>query len=174
MLKKQNWYEMMPDRSNVDSEVNLKSKIREDPLNVMKKYAEMPVASKEPPLMIQSSIVTSVNVTTHKKKKKKHKSHKEKEKKKSKKRKHSRSDTGGEDDDDCCIDEQELMKKKEKLELLRAERKKRETAERLKTQQLMDKMSGKSEPKKAPIPNIRRKYNSQFNPELAKQNYEKH
>lgn len=161
-LKKQSWYELVPDRSNINGEVNMKSKIREDPLNVMKKFTEKPVDSK--------TTVSTVNLELHlnklrkrKEKKKKHKKHKEK-KRDSKKRKRQSDDSE---------DQEEQTRRKQKLEVLRAERMKREADERLKAQMLIDKLKGKTENKETPVSNIRRKYNSQFNPELAKQNYEK-
>lgn len=225
-LGKRDWYDTAPpkrgrfndddnDSSRVgkDVEVALKNKLFNDPLNVMRKYlgTTTTVAPKRvqnesvAKIDIVSPIKTSIELTTsttvspphdrkHKKKKKKRddeehegrrKRHHKKSKKigKEKKRKKERSD-------DVAV------AKRAKLVQLRAERLRREQAEKNRADLLLAKIHGttnetaavvtggggggssrhqdRSTPFSAPPPQapIKQKYNSQFNPTIAKQNYE--
>jgi hypothetical protein len=174
-LKTRSWYETVPQRdTQIDQqcvEVGLKTKKYADPLNVMRMYLgedkiamqRKETASITKPAKIISSLIHSSEKQKHKKRKKEKKS---KHKKKSKRK---RSDTESED-------EETRSAKKLKLEELRSQRLAREGAEREKADALLAKLRGdvKVKPiaeKPKPVQFVKQKYNSQFNPELAKQNY---
>lgn len=190
---KRNWYDIYPSnrRKNVNDdevdeegkkiEVNLKSKLLNDPLAVMQKYLGFEKTPAPPPPVVKNDVIENklkyesviANMSKydesykkHKKAKKK-KSKKHKKEKKSKKRKRSSSSS---DDDD---DEVKRNLQKQKLELLRVERLKRERAEREKADKLLKKIRGEPEEeenKQSDIRPVKQKYNSQFNPEIARQN----
>lgn len=121
-------------------------------------------------------------------KKSKHKSH---HKDKKHKRKHSSSSTKLKSSSSSSSGEEETSEdeiKRINLEKLRAERLQREREERRRTEQLMAKLRGEKPPEelekeKAAIAEaerdggfttgtrVKQKYNSQFNPDLARQNY---
>lgn len=180
-LGKRNWYDEAPDRSDTKTEVHLKSKLLEDPLAVMKKYVpgsngsfnkcklnyntdlipkttsydKKETSKTKRKLSTSSDERTRKETKRHKKKSKKHKKQKEKY-----------ADSGDSDDQRYQIEKQR------KLEQLRMERLKREKEERRKSDELLAKLRGdpiKKDPVKIPI--VNKKYNNQFNPELAKQNY---
>nr|CAI5820777.1 unnamed protein product [Callosobruchus analis] len=177
-LGKKNWYDVLPDRSDTKGEVNLKSKVREDPLEVMKKHlpVNQPTSSKQTePTKYSISYETSQTIGGKRKRESysedsnRHKQNKKK-KHKNKKRKWSGSE-------ESCSDPEESELKQEKqrkLEMLRAERIRREKEERRRTEELLAKVYGTDDKKDCQNQeqkSFKPRYNSQFNPELAKQNY---
>lgn len=144
------WYNKKPKRLDLcktDKEIETKVKTFNDPLIVMKKYVETDQKSSEH----SKALVKKNDESPIKKHKKKHKKkHRKKEK---------------------VNDKNE---KKIILEKLREKRLKREREERFRASQLLARMNGVipvEVPKLQPKPTIVQKYNSQFNPYLAKQNY---
>ncbi|KYN00985.1 Leukocyte receptor cluster member 1 [Cyphomyrmex costatus] len=149
---KKNWYEKLPKRltdTEKDIEIEVKKKTLNDPMVDIKKYLKiMHSKSAEDHLKIQAGSI---------------------------KRKHNDSDSSHSD--------HEKHKKKEdrsqsstNVEKLRAERLLREQSEKLRTEALLAKVRG--EPMsivapEIPKPAIKQKYNSQFFPEIARQNAER-
>ncbi|XP_044762723.1 leukocyte receptor cluster member 1 homolog [Coccinella septempunctata] len=183
-LGKRNWYDEAPNRDSYEKEeVNIKSKLKEDPLEIMKKYMPSSFNRKKPSEVILSTksdgIYDCPIKSKHKHKKKHHKRKRsesesdDSHKKRKKKTKHA---SGSVDSiqskkkqlnvEELHSDDSDYLKKK-KLELLRIERLKREKEEKLKTELLFSQIKTSSSTYSEPI---RRKYNSQFNPEIARQN----
>lgn len=141
------WYNKKPKRLEIcktDKEIDTKVKTSNDPLMVMKKYIECDKKDNKLSKVLSKKKDCSP-IKKHEKKKHKKKMEKEKE--------------------------------KLNLEKLREKRLKREREERFRASQLIAKMNGVEPivvPKSQPKPTIVQKYNSQFNPYLAKQNYPIH
>ncbi|XP_017779891.1 PREDICTED: leukocyte receptor cluster member 1 homolog [Nicrophorus vespilloides] len=190
-LGKTSWYNELPNRKSIDAneaEVNLKHKQLYDPLEKMKKLLSLPISKpvepkdgldpgflkslmqQRPPPVVsrkreRSESDEEEKVKKRKKHKKKHK--KEKSKKKSKKRKRERSSSREYTSED-------EIEKKRKLEELRSQRLKREAEERRKSESLLAKLRGDKVPVEVetiPKSAVKQKYNSQFCPEIAKQNH---
>lgn len=135
---------------------------------------------------IKAPSASSSSYRRKKDKKKRSKSKKSKKEKKDKKSRKRRRRSTSSSSNSSLDQEDEAVKrlKIEKLNHLRAERLKREQAERKRTDELLSRVTGI--PLEKPVsekdtaidsnhssrPMIKQKYNSQFNPELAKQNYE--
>jgi hypothetical protein len=200
-LRKRDWYEMLPDRTdkrNEDGskiEVSLQSKLLQDPLTLMHKYmgtsssykpTVVEPEKKQPEVKKYESLLTdSLKNYRLKKKKRKHstsstsskdtsssKKSSKKSKKKKSKRKHKKSSKHSSSDSSDSSDEELKRLKQQKLEALRVERLAREKIEREKADNLLRKLRGETEPKQQPVEakNYKQRYNSQFNPEIARQN----
>lgn len=178
-LGKQSWYNVAPNRSNNDDEeVNMKAKTNLDPLSIMKKYTEKPNTTKTKSsnnavVTISKSVgereIISPEPKDHGKKSKKHRRDSDSNVNKHKKRKCKHNDTSSSESESDV----ERIEKQKKLEFLRNERLKREREERLKVEQLFSKQTKNDSTNVKSNVNfsVKQKYNSQFNPELAKQNY---
>lgn len=151
------WYNKKPKRLELcttNKEIETKVKTFNDPLMIIKKYVENDQTSNKISKEIKNNTISKEIKMIDNNPIKKHKKKKKKEKKKMKK--------------------QAKEEKKLVLEKLREKRLKREREERFRASQLLAKING-VEPievaKVQPKPIIVQKYNSQFNPYLAKQNY---
>lgn len=145
-LGKKNWYDVLPQRytKKEDIEIGLKSKHLHDPLEVIKKYTS---SSKT-----KSNDVVANTLRKNLKEKKVKKV--SKHKRKHKRDKHSSDKTTN-------------------IEELRKARLKREAEERLKADRLLGIIEPDKQKEQETCKNttIKQKYNSQFNPMFAKQNY---
>ncbi|KAI4471584.1 leukocyte receptor cluster lrc member 1 [Holotrichia oblita] len=179
-LGKQSWYNIAPNRSNKDDdeEINLKTKTDLDPLSIMKKFMEKPNTTKTKSndnvgisvlqSMREKEIISLNYKEDNKKSSKRRRDSDSNFAKKHKKRKHKHNDTSESESESDL----EKIEKQKKLELLRSERLKREREERLRVEQLFSKQNKNNSNAINNVNiSVKQKYNSQFNPELAKQNY---
>lgn len=167
---KKNWYEELPKRlldTEKNVEVETTKKALNDPIVDIKKYLNImyskpvedsKIKTEDAKRKYCNSNSSHSDQETHKHKK--HKKDKKHEKKNYK----------------------QLIKKEAKsqsninVEKLRAERMLREQSERLRTEALLAKVRGEPIPivaPETPKPTIKQKYNSQFFPEIARQNAER-
>lgn len=177
-LRLKSWYEVAPKRIQVEDELqivekDMKTKYNQDPLTLMNallppesktetKLATKRKRSPTPPILIMAKseeLEDSKKHKNHKKERKKHK--KEKHKKHHKEKKRSRHQH-----------EEEARQKRLKLENMRKERLRREMTEKVRQDALLapKEIQKQSTVVNPPTPRVVQKYNSQFNPELAKQN----
>lgn len=196
---KRDWYDVAPKRSETFDEsgkkveVNLKSKLLYDPMKVIERYVgrslkSLPSSSKAevPPLKKYEPIINS-SFKKHKKRRRSLSSSSEKPSKrhkKSKKKKHKKEKRRSKpppSSDETSEDEEQRILQKQKLEKLRAERIQREKVERARADSLLAKLRGDPEPEEKPKTTteasqqprpVKQKYNSQFNPDIARQNYD--
>ncbi|XP_047362804.1 leukocyte receptor cluster member 1 homolog [Vespa velutina] len=176
-LGKKNWYEELPKRltdKDKDIEVEIKKKVLHDPIQDMKKYLSiMGSVCSEKHVKTEITSVKrrhydlddSDNEMEKRSSGKKNKKHK----KKYKKQKREENDTFDESS--------EKSKITTNIEKLRAERLLREQKEKLRAEVLVAKLRGDPLPislsEEIPKPSVKQKYNSQFFPEIARQNAER-
>lgn len=182
---KRNWYDTFPSsRRKVEDdaekvEVNLKAKLLLDPMSIMQKYLGFEKSEKSSEVKVETkpaipkyeSVIANMSLSPreHRRNSKKSKKKKSKKHKKEKKSRKRRRSTSSESSDNEV--KQDL--KRQKLEQLRAERLKREQVERDKAEKLLAKLRGDpvvAEKLPQEVRAIKQKYNSQFNPEIARQN----
>uniref|UniRef100_A0A1B6GTE6 CBF1-interacting co-repressor CIR N-terminal domain-containing protein n=1 Tax=Cuerna arida TaxID=1464854 RepID=A0A1B6GTE6_9HEMI len=188
------WYNKMPSRLLLneerkeevkEKEVNIKSKQLVDPLNSIRRYLGMNSISKSSEMKNPLPAQTKSETNEFKKNKRKRKESSDSEsskrdkrkRKKSKKHKHSRlrekpflKNTRRSTSESSTSNKPEV---KADLDELRAKRLQREKAEKLRAKQVLAKLRGETLPEEKPVvPTVQQKYSSQFNPHLAKQNFE--
>lgn len=192
---KRDWYDVAPkrkeelDESGRPIEVTLKSKLLLDPMKLIEKYVGPSFKNPPRPAAVAPEVVKKYDpiidstFKAHRKKRKRSSSGSEpslKRHKKSKKKKHKKEKKKSKKPKSSSESEDEEVRilRKQKLEKLRAERLQRERVEREKADKLLAKLKGEPEPEVKPkivsqqIRPVKQMYNSQFNPEIARQNFD--
>lgn len=158
-LGKKNWYDVAPDRPRPeDPELVTKDKPTHDPLTRIKRKLASPSQLSKKTIslpVLKPSVITDIMRKTAKKESSRSKKHSKKKKKRSRRTSTSSSDESG---------------GKAGLDELRRARLLREAVEREREAALLRGPAPPSPPPPVTATHTR-KYNSQFNPELAKQNY---
>ncbi|XP_065351758.1 leukocyte receptor cluster member 1 homolog [Cloeon dipterum] len=182
------WYDKRParlDESELDeSRSSKRKKIEEDPLRIFAAFSgikkpefkerEIEFRKQNDTSVIKNTIHAELGVKKVKKnvKEEKERRLKKKEKKSKKSKKEKKKRRHSKDDDSDSPKAQPVS-----IEKLRAERLAREQAEKARAAALLAKINGtplpeEPKPKKAETNQIKQKYNSQFNPHIARQNFE--
>lgn len=172
---KKNWYEELPTRltdTERNVELEIKKKALNDPMVDIKKYLKiMHSKSADDHPRVKTEAVKRKHQdsdSSHSDHKNDRSMHKKCKDKKHKKKKHKHSEKK---------EEREVRSQPSTdIEKLRAERLLREQSEKLRTEALLAKVKGEPVPIVAPAtpkPAIKQKYNSQFFPEIARQNAER-
>ncbi|XP_012057860.1 PREDICTED: leukocyte receptor cluster member 1 homolog [Atta cephalotes] len=166
---KKNWYEELPKRltdTEKDVEIEIKKKTLNDPMIDIKKYLKIMHSKSEDHLKIKTeSIKRKHDSDSSHSNDERHSIYKRYKDKKYKKKKHKHSEK-----------KEDRNQSNTNIEKLRAERLLREQSEKLRTEVLLAKVRGEPMPvvtPEIPKPAIKQKYNSQFFPEIARQNAER-
>lgn len=186
------WYNKVPNRLPHDDqkkqdvqekEVNEKSKKLIDPLNSIRRYLGINSSVKASEVK-DGSQIKQESFKEKRKRVKKRKNHESnsgsdeecyKHKRKKAKHSHLKVSSVKKKHKKQSLNERSDERPKLDIDQLRAKRLKRENEEKLRAARVLAKLRGESIPEDKPkqmVPNIKQKYSSQFNPQLARQNFD--